>query len=160
MELLFNGFIGLILLVFFMESRKIEEVAVSSDKLGASGFPQIIIAISFILLIYITYKNIKNIKENKDEKTSKFKDKGFRTMLISIVLLAVYIFTMDIIGFILGTFIFSMLASRVMGYKDTMKTLIFSLVLTLGVTLIFGKVFYVSLPRGIGFIRELSYLIY
>ncbi len=69
MELLFNGFIGLVLLIFFMESRKIEEITISSDKIGASGFPpQIIIAISFILLIYITYKNIKNIKENKDEK--------------------------------------------------------------------------------------------
>lgn len=160
MELLFNGFIGLVLLVFFMESRKIEEITISSDKIGASGFPQIIIAISFILLIYISYKNIKNIKENEGEKTSKFKNKGFRIMLISIVLLAVYIFTMDVVGFILGTFIFSMLASRIMGYKETLKTFIFSLVLTVTITLVFGKLFFVSLPRGVGVFREMSYLIY
>ena len=56
--------------------------------------------------------------------------------------------------------IFSVLSAKVMGYKENVKTLIFSLGLTVGVTLIFGKLFFVGLPRGIGLLREISYLIY
>ncbi len=160
MELLFNGFIGLVLLIFFMESRKIEEITISSDKIGASGFPQIIIAVSFILLIYISYKYIQDRKKDGSKSNLSFKDSGFKTMIISIGLLAAYIFTMNIIGFILGTFIFSILASRIMKYDERLKILIFSSVLTVSITLIFGKLFFVSLPRGIGILREMSYLIY
>lgn len=160
MELVFNGFLLIVLVIFFAASTNFADVVVSSDRLGASGFPQIIIIISIILLAYITFNNIKE-RRNVDEKEKfDFRDEGFKRMILSIGLLTLYIFSMNTIGFIIGTFIFSLVVIRVMGYKDTMKTLIFSLVLTLGVTLIFGKVFYVSLPRGIGFIRELSYLIY
>lgn len=160
MELLFNFVIGIVLLIFFKESTKIDGMVISSDKIGANGFPQTIIIISFILLIYISYKNIKNRNKAGLKESFNFKDKGFKVMVASIGLLAVYIFTMNIIGFILGTFLFSVLASIIMGYRETLKTVIFSLVLTVAITLIFGKLFFVSLPRGLGILREISYLIY
>ena len=158
MELIFNGLIGMILIVFFISSMSFSDVTVSSDRIGANGFPQMIIIISLILLIYITYKTIKDRDESKER--FNFKDRGFKTMILSVGLLATYIFTLNIIGFILGTFIFSILAVRIMRYDDTLKTIIFSLILTASVTLIFGKVFFVALPRGIGILREISYLVY
>lgn len=160
MELLFDGFIAIILIIFFIASKDIDGMTVSSDRIGASGFPQIIIIISFVLLIFITYKNIKKIKEGRAKTKFDFKDKGFRVMVMSIVLLAVYIFSMNIIGFILGTFIFSILAAKIMGYNENIKALLFSLGLTIAITVIFGKVFFVSLPRGIGILRDISFLIY
>lgn len=160
MELVFNGVLLMVLIIFFIASTNFSDVSVSSDKLGASGFPQIIIAISILLLAYITYTKIKEMKAGGEKEKFDFKDEGFKRMVLSIVLLTVYIFSMNTIGFIVGTFLFSVLVIRAMDYKESMKTIMFSLALTLAVTLIFGKVFYVSLPRGIGVLRELSYLIY
>lgn len=160
MELLFDGFIAIVLMIFFIASYQIDGITISSDKIGASGFPQAIIIISFMILIFISYKNIKNIKSGKQENKFNFQDKGFKIMVLSMGLLAAYIFTLNIIGFILGTFIFSVSAAKIMGYNENLKTLIFSLGLTVGVTLIFGKLFFVGLPRGIGLLREISYLIY
>ncbi len=159
MELLFNIFIGLVLIVFFVESTTFDGMTVSTDKIGANGFPQMIIIISFMLLLYITYNYIKN-KGKAKKDVFNIKDKGFRIMLINIVLLAIYIFTMNYIGFILGTFIFIIVAAWSMGYREKVKSLIFSLVLTMSITLVFGKVFYVALPRGLGLLREISYFIY
>lgn len=159
MELLFNAFIALILIVFFIVSTTFDEISVSTDKIGANGFPQMIIIISLILLAYITYDHIKNKGKGK-KSVFNIKDKGFRIMLINIILLAIYIFTMNYIGFILGTFIFIIVAAWLMGYREKVKTLVFSLVLTASITLVFGKVFYVALPRGIGLLREISYFIY
>ncbi len=81
-------------------------------------------------------------------------------MLISIVLLAVYIFTMDIIGFILGTFIFSMLASRVMGYKETLKTLIFFISSDSSYYFNFWEIILRCIAKRYRSFREMSYLIY
>ncbi len=159
MELLFSIFIGLVLIVFFVESTTFDGMTVSTDKIGANGFPQMIIIISFLLLLYITYNYIKNKGKAKKDGFN-IKDKGFRIMLINIVLLAIYIFTMNYIGFILGTFIFIIVAAWSMGYREKVKSLIFSLVLTMSITLVFGKVFYVALPRGLGLLREISYFIY
>lgn len=160
MELIFNGFMFLVLLVFFIDSTKIDEVTVSTDKIGAAGFPQFIIIISAILLIYISIKKVREMKKGKTSEKQEYKDIGYKRMFLTIVLLGLYIFIMNIIGYILSTFIFSVLASYTMGYRDMKKVVIFSLILTVAITLIFGKVFFVALPRGISIFREVSYLIY
>lgn len=159
MELIFNIFIALVLLVFFVSSMGLEGMDISTDKIGASGFPQMVIGIGFLLLLFITYNQIKT-RSKQQKNVFNFKDKGFKTMLINIGLLTAYIFTMNYVGFIVGTFVFALVAMWSMGYREKIKGLIFSLVLTMGITLVFGKVFLVALPRGIGLLRELSYFIY
>ena len=159
MELLFNIFLAVFLIVFFVVSTTFQGITISSDKIGADGFPQMVILISAILLMFIFIKQIKNMKNSSKEKFN-YKDKGFKIMIINIVLLTFYIFTMNYLGFMISTFTYSLIAIWSMGYKDKVKGIIFTLILTASITIIFGKVFYVSLPRGIGLLRELSYLIY
>ncbi len=159
MELLFNIFLALFLIVFFLISMTFEGITISTDKIGPEGFPQMVIIISAFLLFFITINTIKEIKNSKKEKFN-FNDKGFRVMVVNIVLLAIYLFSLNYIGFILSTFLFSLVAIWSMGYKSKGKAVIFTIILTLSITLVFGKVFFVSLPRGIGLLRELSYLIY
>lgn len=160
MELVFNGVIAVILVIFFAESTKIGGITVSNDKIGANGFPQMIIIVSLILLVYLTFKSVKNKNKNDGKEEFNFKEKGILTMILSIGLLGAYIFTLNIIGFILGTFFFSIIAAKVMGFDNNLKNIVFSIVLTASITIVFGKVFFVALPRGVGILRELSYLIY
>ena len=73
MELIFNLFIAALLLLF-KESKTIEDITISTDRIGASGFPIMVIMISFILLIYITYDYLKNKKEKSKLLTKMLKD--------------------------------------------------------------------------------------
>ena len=157
MEYIFNIFLALILIVFFVVSLGFGGMTISTDKIGPQGFPQMVILISAVFLIAITVRMIMNM-----EKTEKinFNDKGFRIMLLNIAIFAAYIFGMNYISFVISTLIFSMVAIFAMGYRSGGKAFIFTLILTVGITLIFGRLFFVSLPRGIGIFRELSYFLY
>ena len=81
-------------------------------------------------------------------------------MVYTLVALIVYIALLNILGFILSTFIFAVIGVMVMGYRKKRNILAFALITTTALFLLFGKAFFVPLPRGIGFLRELSYLLY
>lgn len=76
MELVFNIFLAVFLIVFFAVSTTFQGITISSDKIGADGFPQMVILISAILLLFIFIKQIKIMKKSTKEKFN-FNDKGF-----------------------------------------------------------------------------------
>ncbi len=156
MELLFN--IGLVALLgfLFFNTLSFDSTGISTDKIGPAGFPQMVIIIALLLVAYNTYILLKN----KSDKKDVIDKKGFRVMVINIALVTAYIFTLNILGFFVGTLLFSLAAIYSMGYREHLKGILFTLILTVGITLIFGKFFYVALPRGIGILREISYFIY
>jgi hypothetical protein len=75
-------------------------------------------------------------------------------------MICVYAALMNVIGFILSTLVFTFVNPLVMGYRKYRILTVFSVLLTVVVVLAFGKLFFIPLPRGLGFLRELSYYIY
>jgi hypothetical protein len=71
-----------------------------------------------------------------------------------------YIFALNILGYIVSTLIFPFFIGRTIGYRKNAILAIFSIILTAVMVLVFGNLFSVPLPRGIGLLRELSYFIY
>ncbi len=159
MELVFNLIIGIFLLVLLALSTNFGGMKISTDKIGPGGFPQMVIVISLILLAMISYNSYKERGKRK-KGLFDIHDKGLKIMLLNIGLFGVYIFTLNYLGFIIGTLLFGIASLWNMGYKGKAKGILFVLILTLSITLIFGRVFYIALPRGLGILRELSYLIY
>ncbi len=130
---------------------------IEGDILGEMGFPIFIASLAVILAIIIFAKSFK--KAGSIEKMFAF-NKPETGMVTTILCLAFYIGTMNIIGFTLSTLLFTFFNARLMGYKNNKVLAIFSLILTALIVLAFGKLFLVPLPRGISIFRELSYLIY
>jgi hypothetical protein len=159
MELVFNIFLAAFLIVFYAVSLSFGGMTISTDQIGPGGFPQIVIILSLIFLLINTVDLLKNKKNTKKTKFD-FHDKGFKIMIIGIALFALYIVLLNLLGFMLSTFIFSSVTIWMLGYREKLKGLAFTLILTISITLVFGKFFFVSLPRGIWILRELSYLIY
>lgn len=156
MELFFSLILVVILIGLFVNSLGFGGIVISTDKIGPQGFPQMIIILCLGLMIYVIWDNIKQKHKGGESLTLK----GTKVLILNVVLLGIYIFLMDFTGFILSTIIFGMAAIRNMGYKSLRNSFIFILILTALVVLVFGRVFYVSLPRGVSFFRHFSYYLY
>ena len=129
------------------------------DILGASGFPQIIGVLALLVLVFIS---IRTVRENKAVQISMFNlrlPEG-RLLLVNICLLASYIVLLSILGFAVSTLLYLFIAPTSFGYNKWRMLTVFAVVGSVVLVSIFGSVFYVPLPRGIGLFRELSYLIY
>lgn len=156
MEIIFSFILVAILIGLFISSLGFGGIVISTDKIGPGGFPQIIIIICLFLMALVIWDNIKN-KNKKEEDLTR---KGTKILVLNIVLLGIYIFLLNIAGFFVSTILFGLAAIRNMGYRSLGRSFVFILILTVLVVLVFGRVFYVSLPRGISFFRMFSYYLY
>ncbi len=130
---------------------------IPGDVLGEMGFPIFVASLAAILAVIIFIKGYKKAGSVGAMFTFNKPEAG---MMTTIICLAFYIGSMNIIGFAISTLLFTFFNARLMGYKNNKVLIIFSLVFTTLILLAFGKLFLVPLPRGIGIFRELSFLIY
>lgn len=158
-EQIFNIVIGIFLAGMFFVSRTFRRDTVDGDLLRSNGFPAILIIIGIALLIILIIKQFRN-KAPLSGKIIDIGTKAGKAVVINIILLTVYISIINFTGYVLSTFLYAIGAGRTMGYKKYVFLLLFSAAVTVVFVILFGKIFYVPLPRGTGLFRELSYFIY
>lgn len=158
-EIVFNILIGLGVLFYLAQAIQLPATDNPTDVLGAGGFPIIIGVIAMIGLAMITIHTIKE-KRKVDIPMLNLRSIDGRMVLINVVLLAAYVGLLDIIGFVLATLIYLVVAPLSMGYRKPVVLAIFASVTTVVMVVVFGIVFYVPLPRGVELFRDLSYMIY
>jgi len=158
MEMVFNAVIGALLVVFLVGGLSIAPETVSSDLLGARGVPMIFAGIGLALLA-LSMVERRRISAAADEKDQVDKA-GVGKALAIMGLVFAYILVVPYIGFALCTLLLAFLSVRIIGYKRPFRGALFSLFLTTLLVVVFGRVFYIALPRGIGLIKEISYFLY
>lgn len=156
MELVFNAAIGGILIAFLIGGLAIAPETVSSDILGARGVPMLFAAIGLALLIASFFEG----RRKKAAADPGNANPGLPRAGAVAVLLLAYILAVPFLGFALSTLVLSFLCIRVIGYKHLGKNALFSAALTALLVAVFGRVFFIALPRGIGLIKEISYFLY
>lgn len=161
MEIIFNCFIGVVMLIYFMSALLLSNRTITGDILGVRGYPLFISVIGILLLIIITINAIRNSKKLiKNIPSFNMILLSYKRLILCIIAISVYILIMNIIGYFISTIMFVFTSIKVMGYKKTLLMILFAILLSSALILIFGKVFFVQLPRGIGIFRALSYLLY
>ena len=159
MEVVFTlcimGFLGIAAVL----SLGMPKETIAGDQLGAGGFPLIMCALGFVLCVILLVKQLKN-KKKTGEKLLDLSTPEGKAIALNALVLAIYLAVMNLFGFILSTLIYSFVAARVTGYRKLGKLVLFSFLTTAGLFLLFGKAFFVPLPRGVGILKELSYLLY
>jgi len=131
----------------------------SGDAFGAGGFPLVTIALGLLLCGILAVKQL-GARKDKGEKLLDLRSPAGRAIAFNALLLAVYLAAMNVLGFILATLAYAAAAAWVTGYRKYGKLALFAVVTTAGLFLLFGKAFFVPLPRGTGILKELSYLLY
>ena len=158
MELLFEVVLGAFLVFFMVENASLSTRTVTGDPLTAKGFPLIIAGIALLLIVITAIQNIRNCKK---EGKKLFGDVRIPKQVLLIAgALLIFVLLVNKIGFIICTLLYTYANARLLGYKTRWKVALFAVVLTVVFTAVFGMLFGVPLPRGSGFIKELTYYIY
>lgn len=158
-ELIFNIIVGLCIAFYLFTATQLPPTDNPIDLLGAGGFPIIIGILGLIVLAMIT---IKVVKEKRHIHIPMFDlrlPEG-RMLILNVILLAAYVALLDVLGFAVSTALYLFVAAASIGYNKWGRLLVFSLLTSTVLVVVFGTVFYVPLPRGVELLRELSYLIY
>lgn len=87
-------------------------------------------------------------------------DSGKIQLFSAMGLIVLYIILMKIIGFLVLTPFVMIAFMYLLGEKSKLWIYTIPFVLTLGIVLLFTKVMYVPLPRGIGIFLSISHLLY
>ena len=158
-ELIFNCLMGLGIVFFLVQASFLPQSDNPTDILGAGGFPVILGVLGLIVLAIIT---VRVIREKTQIKVPMF-DLGSldgRSLALNVVLLFVYIMVLDAIGFVLSTLLYLPIAGWSIGYHKPLRLALYTAAVTVVLTGVFGILFLVPLPRGVGVLRELSYMIF
>ncbi|MDC7789631.1 tripartite tricarboxylate transporter TctB family protein [Rhodoplanes sp. TEM] len=158
-ELVFNCLLGLLLVFYLVQAFMLPPSDNPADVLGAGGFPIILGVLGLIVLLFVTLRLLRTRTATKIPLFELGTVDG-RAVAINVVLLLAYLFVLDVIGFVLATLAYLPLAGWFIGYRKPAMLAIYTVAVTASLTLVFGVLFGVPLPRGAGELRELSYLIY
>ncbi|MBQ9300070.1 MAG: tripartite tricarboxylate transporter TctB family protein [Clostridia bacterium] len=158
MELLFEVVLGAFLIFFMVQSAALSTRTVTGDSLTAKGVPLIIAGLALLFLVIMAVQYSRNCKK---EGKPLFGDLHIpKQVLLVAAALLVYVILVNKLGFIICTLLYAYGNARLLGYKTRWKVALFAVVLTVLFTVVFAMLFGVPLPRGTGFIRELTYNIY
>jgi hypothetical protein len=158
-ELIFNCLVGLGIVFYLVQAFSLPPTDNPTDVLGAAGLPIILGVLGLIVLAAIT---VRVFKARTTVKIPMF-DLGSldgRSLALNVALLFAYMMLLEVIGFILSTLLYLPIAAWFIGYRKPVALAVFTLAVTTAFTVVFGILFVVPLPRGIGQLRELSYMIY
>lgn len=154
MDILFS--IGLIIFniyCFFLVGA--ESPAPTPTELGAAFWPRIII----VLMVGLLISNIvSTLKENKGKEKEKIDFVGFfkSKLFLGMILIAAMTIVMPYLGFITSCFIFLASYGALLGERKIIKLLVFSIIITFILYIIFQGLLDIRLERGIGIFRNFA----
>lgn len=139
-----GGFLIILALLGFIASSQIENMAVT--RLSGAFYPNILFSILIICGIGLIYQGKK--RKNK-EAIPSFK---WKKLIQMVIVLLLYVFLMEYIGFVLSTVLFMIVSMFLYGERRAKILLPVSIVISVVVYLLFTKAFMIILPTmpGLG----------
>ena len=151
-------FLGCIYL--FYETRKFEGLAVYG-KMGPEYWPRFLLFLLMVLSVTIAGITALHVKRGEAAPGFQAKiDMHTLRLFMAMGLIAFYIIGMRYLGFLTLTpfMIFSFMS--LLGERNKTTMVIISVLLPFLIIILFTKIMYVPLPRGVGVFLKISQLIY
>lgn len=129
--------------------------------LGPVFWPRVLLVLLMVFSAGVAFNVYRKVKAGLLPAAAELKlDRGMIQLFAAIGLIVLYIMLMKVIGFLVLTPFVMIAFMYLLGEKS--KVWIFSVpfVLTIAVVLLFTKVMYVPLPRGVGIFLSISHLLY
>ncbi|MDD3343889.1 MAG: tripartite tricarboxylate transporter TctB family protein [Sulfurospirillaceae bacterium] len=160
-EIVFHIAILAALGFFYNDTLSIDTTRIT-DVVGAAGFPKAIIVLTFVLTaisLYFVFR--KYIEESHKNIGKKLVIEELNVQFLGLIgSVVAFIFVSEWLGYFPTSILLVFFIMFLLGQRKISKIFITSIVTSVVFTLIFGKLLHVPLPRGIGFIQELSFLLY
>ncbi|MCR4429942.1 MAG: tripartite tricarboxylate transporter TctB family protein [Tepidanaerobacteraceae bacterium] len=153
-ELIIGIVIIIFAIVYFIGSFSIKQNKVVS--IGAEFMPRLYGLILFILALLQIYKGLIYVKKYKitEEKFKAEEDnKDTKNVILTFLLILLYISTMEVLGFILSSalflFVMSFLLSPANAKVNNYLSMIYSIILSICIYVLFHNFMFMPLPKGI-----------
>jgi len=106
---------------------------------------------------------LRSLLKSKGQKSSAKKERakgGVTGLLICAGILFLFIFLMPYLGFLITAFLSTSALIYALGERRKRSIFLTSFVLVAIIYVVFGKLMYVPMPRGVSIIQEISYYLY
>lgn len=140
---------GLIVMASMLPKSKVMDI-------GPDFMPLCIGSVTFVLAALLTLFSIRDFKVRTAElEAGTIPECDYRRVLESIILVLIYVFVLQPVGFIISTLVFLMLQMLVLspdderGKKDIIKLAVINVIFTMVVFFLFRYGFKIVLPAGI-----------
>ena len=163
----FSNLIASFVLIAFEIWAWLQTNAIKTAKNAAvqpSTFPRIMIigmAVFTVILLIQSLIKLGSMKPDdplaeKAETLNIFKDRGVLAALGVIALCALYVYFFKSIGYVVVSFFLCGIIMWIIGLRNPVKLILISLLVPLGMWLIFYKMLQVNIPRGrLQFLKDL-----
>lgn len=138
-----------LLLVSFLVFWISKDFPSSKTGIGVSTFPKLLAGLLIIFSIVIIIQAIKNSSFSKKEPTFKEFKKGHKLIVAVIIILIIYIQMLEVLGFILSSFLLLITLMFIFGERRKIILLLVPLLFSVILYLVFSKMAMVFLPEGI-----------
>jgi len=138
-----------LLLVSFLVFWISKDFPSSKTGIGVSTFPKLLAGLLIIFSIVIIIQAIKNSSFSKKEPIFKEFKKGHKLIIAVIIILIIYIHTLEVLGFILSSFLLLITLMFIFGERRKIILLLVPLLFSVILYLVFSKMAMVFLPEGI-----------
>lgn len=115
---------------------------VDADALP-KGLGYLLLGLSVLLFI----QNVPETSEQKEKRTLKKED--LILLLITLGALIIYVFFLEILGFVISTLVFLTVTMRLYGYMNWLRNVLVSVIFTLVLYFAFNYLLKIYLPQGI-----------
>ena len=130
-------------------------------KLGPDYWPKFVLVAIMAVSVGVAFNTIKGVLKGTIEASKNIEfTKGSVRLVFAISLIGGYLILLPYVGFLVLTPIQMIAFMLLLGEKSKVWIFTIPFVLTIGVILVFTKVMYVPLPRGVGIFLEISHLLY
>ena len=163
----FSNLIASLVLIAFEVWAWLQTNNIKTAKKAAvqpSTFPRIMIigmAVFTVILLIQSLMKLSNMKPDdplaeKAETMNLFRDKGVLAALVVILLCVGYVYLFKSLGYVVVSFLLCAIIMWMIGLRSPVKLILISLLVPLGMWLIFYKMLQVNIPMGwLQFLRDL-----
>lgn len=145
LERLFLLFLCIISAFLYFITFNFEVFEMDKYSLGPAFFPRLICIILFLIALILLIFSIKN----KNCSKIKNKNPNLKYSVITIIFFIIYVFLIEKLGYLTSTIIFMISIIFLLKSKSLLINIIFSVIFSSVIYLLFSKGFNVSLPEGI-----------
>lgn len=157
-ELIFHALLFVLMMFLFITSFSFPILNIGG-KLGAAWWPQVVLTLGMVLLLVSAILLIRKGRAAFDEK-ERIEKKEIISLATSSLIFIVALLSIRTIGFLVSAWIIVLGFMIQLGARKVWVIAVSSVVIALIFTLLFGRFMMVSLPRGMGIFRAISYYIY
>ena len=163
----FSNLIASLVLIAFEVWAWLQTNNIKTAKKAAvqpSTFPRIMIigmAVFTVILLIQSLMKLSNMKPDdplaeKAETMNLFRDKGVLAALIVVLLCVGYVYFFKSLGYVVVSFLLCAIIMWMIGLRNPIKLILISLLVPLGMWLIFYKMLQVNIPMGwLQFLKDL-----